>query len=163
MPGYEDATVRLTWPQLGVRLSRRVRGEYVLANDDLVASRHFSDGITRLGVYLPDWGPNYAIEGLDYDVPYRCLVPETIDGLLMAGRCVSCDYVAGNTMCLLVPCLATGQAAGLAAALAADRGVSPSGVDGGDLHRRLVEKGARFLPRDPSVRVAWDNDKEPGS
>jgi hypothetical protein len=128
MPGYEEATVRLTWPQLGVRLSRRVRGEYVLANDDLVAGRHFPDTVARLGVYLPDWGPNYAIEGLDYDIPYRCLVPETIDGLLVAGRCVSCDYVAGNTMRLLVPCLATGQAAGTAAALAVREGCQPRDV-----------------------------------
>ena len=129
MPGYEDACIRLTWPQLGVRLSRRVRGEYVLANDDLIASRHFPDTIARLGVYFPDWGPsNYAIEGLDYDIPYRSLVPETIDGLLVAGRCVSCDYVAGNTMRLLVPCLATGQAAGAAAALAVQEECQPRDV-----------------------------------
>jgi hypothetical protein len=129
LPGYEDACIRLTWPQLGVRLSRRIHGEYVLTNDDLIASRQFPDGIARLGVYFPDWGPNnYAIEGLGYDVPYRCLVPVEIDGLLVAGRCVSCDYVAGNTMRLLVPCLATGQAAGVAAAVAVRDGDQPRGV-----------------------------------
>ena len=119
MPGHEHARVGLTCPQLGVRLSRRVRGEYVLADDDLRSSRHFHDGIARLGVYFPDWGPIYAIRGLDYDLPYRSLVPEMVEGLLIVGRCVSADYVAANTLRLIVPCLATGQAGGAAAAIAA--------------------------------------------
>jgi hypothetical protein len=119
MPGYQGARIGLTCPQLGVRLSRRVRGEHVLTDDDLKSSQHFEDGIARLGVYFPDWGPTYAIRGLDYDLPYRCLVPETVDGLLVVGRCVSADYVTANTMRLIVPCLATGQAGGAAAAIAA--------------------------------------------
>ncbi len=119
MPGYRDARVGLTFPQLGVRLSRRVRGEYVLTDDDLRSSRHFNDCIARLGVYFPEWGPTYAIQGLDYDLPYRCLIPKTVDGLLVVGRCISADYVTANTMRLIVPCLATGQAGGVAAAIAA--------------------------------------------
>jgi hypothetical protein len=141
MPGYEDAQVALTWPQLGVRLSRRIRGEYVLVDSDLVSSRHFPDGIARLGVYFPDWGPNYAIEGLDYDIPYRTLVPETVDGILVAGRCISCDYVAGNTMRLLVPCLVTGQAAGAAAALAVREDCQPRDITVERLRAALVEQG----------------------
>jgi hypothetical protein len=128
LPGYEDARVSLTWPQLGVRLSRRIHGVYRLTDDDLVASRQFADGIARMGIYFPDWGPNYAIKGLRYDVPYRCLVPESVDGLLVAGRCISADPIAGNTMRLLVPCLATGQAAGAAAAIAAREGCAPCDV-----------------------------------
>jgi hypothetical protein len=142
MPGYEHARVTLTWPQIGVRLSRRVRGEVVLVDDDLVASRHFPDGIARLGVYFPDWGPNYAIEGLDYDIPYRTLVPERVDGMLIAGRCISCDYVTGNTMRLLVPCLVTGQAAGVAAALAVQEGCPPRKVPVETLRATLRAQGA---------------------
>ena len=142
MPGYEEARVRLTWPQLGVRLSRRIRGAYYLVDDDLRASRHFPDGIARLGVYFPDWGPNYAIEGLAYDVPYRALVPETVDGLLVAGRCISCDPIAGNTMRLIVPCLVTGQAAGVAAALAAQHGCAPRDVPVDRLRAALRMQGA---------------------
>lgn len=138
MPGYEQARVALTWPQLGVRLSRRVHGEYVLTDGDLRASRHFEDGIARLGVYFPDWGPTYAIKGLDYDLPYRCLVPATVDGLLLAGRCVSSDVVAGNTLRLLVPCLATGQAAGAAAAIAAREGCAPRAISIGTLRQALL-------------------------
>ena len=125
IPGYEEAHVVETYPQIGVRQGRRVRGEYVLDDGDLKTSRHFDDGIGRMGVYFPDWGPTYAIHGLDYDVPYRTLVPECVDGLLVAGRCISCDYVACNTMRLIVPCFVTGQAAGCAAAVASRESCTP--------------------------------------
>ena len=142
LPGYEEARVSLTWPQIGVRLSRRIHGAYRLTDDDLKASRQFGDGIARLGVYFPDWGPNYAIKGLRYDVPYRCLVPglatgQAVDGLLVAGRCISADAIAGNTMRLLVPCLATGQAAGAAAAIAAREGCAPRDVPAETLREEL--------------------------
>ena len=142
MPGYENARVSLTWPQLGVRLSRRIQGGYVLIDDDLRSSRHFADGIARLGVYFPDWGPTYAIQGLDYDLPYRALVPETVDGLLVAGRCISCDAVTGNTMRLLVPCLVSGQAAGVAAALAVQAHCTPRHVPVEQLRAELRAQGA---------------------
>jgi hypothetical protein len=146
LPGYEEVRVSLTWPQLGVRLSRRIHGLYRLTDDDLRSSRQFSDGIARMGVYFPDWGPNYAIKGLRYDVPYRCLVPcrtagRAIDGLLVAGRCLSADPIAGNTMRLLVPCLATGQAAGVAAAIAAREGVAPRDVPVEELRAELCAQG----------------------
>ena len=137
MPGYENASIALTRPQIGVRQGRRVRGEYELVDEDLKASRHFEDGIARLGVYFPDWGPNYAIKGLDYDIPYRCLVPRTVDGLLVAGRCVSSDYVTCNTLRLIVPCLATGQAAGAAAAIAVQDSCEPRQISVEKLRRAL--------------------------
>ena len=140
LPGYEAARVAATCPQLGVRQGRRIRGAYVLKNDDLESSRHFDDGIARLGAYFPDWGPICAIEGLDYDVPYRCLVPETIDGLLVAGRCVSCDYTACNTLRLIVPCFATGQAAGCASAIAVRDACAPRRVSVEKLRVALLKQ-----------------------
>jgi hypothetical protein len=142
LPGYENAHVTLTWPQLGVRLSRRIEGLYRLRDEDLRTSTQFDDGIARLGVYFPDWGPCYKIKGLRYDVPYRCLVPclargQAVDGLLVAGRCISADPIAGNTMRLLVPCLATGQAAGVAAALAVRHGCAPRDVPVDELRAEL--------------------------
>jgi NADPH-dependent 2,4-dienoyl-CoA reductase/sulfur reductase-like enzyme len=141
MPGYERARVSLTWPQIGVRLSRRIRGETVLVDGDLSSSRHFADGIARLGVYFPDWGPTYQIKGLDYDIPYGALVPERVDGMLVAGRCISCDPIAGNTMRLLVPCLVTGQAAGVAAAIAVQDGCQPRDVSVDKLRAALRDQG----------------------
>ena len=146
LPGYEEARVTLTWPQLGVRLSRRIQGLYRLRDEDLSSSRQFEDGIARLGVYFPDWGPNYKIKGLRYDLPYRCLVPclargQAIDGLLVAGRCISADPIAGNTMRLIVPCFATGQAAGVAAALAARHACAPRDVPVDELRAELRAQG----------------------
>jgi ribulose 1,5-bisphosphate synthetase/thiazole synthase len=140
LPGYENARIALTRPQIGVRQGRRIRGEYILTDNDLKTSRHFDDGIARLGVYFPTWGPNYAIEGLDYDVPYRCLVPATIDGLLVAGRCISCDYTTCNSLRLIVPCFATGQAAGCAAAIAAKNACTPRQISSQKLRTALLEQ-----------------------
>lgn len=139
MPGWEDARVRETLPQIGVRQSRRIRGEYILTEDDLRRSRHFGDSIARLGAFLLGY-VNYELSGLDYDVPYRCLIPRGVDGLLVAGRCISCDYLACNTMRLIVPCLATGQAAGAAAAIAARQGIAPRKVAIAGLREALLRQ-----------------------
>ena len=137
LPGYEDARIAETLPQIGVRQSRRIHGEYSVSDTDLRESRRFDDGIARLGVYFPDWGPIYQRKGLAYDVPYRCMLPRDIDGLLVAGRCVSSDYVACNTLRLIVPCFATGQAAGVAAAMAVEIDCPPRSVPSGLLRTAL--------------------------
>jgi len=140
LPGYEDARIAESLHQLGVRLGRRIRGEYTLTDADIRASRHFDDGIVRLGAYLLGY-ELYGVPGLDYDIPYRCLVPESMDGLLVAGRCVSSDYVGGNTLRLIVPCFATGQAAGVAGAIAAQEGVEPRQVSVKKLRAALSAQG----------------------
>jgi len=141
LPGWEEATVRLTLPQLGVRQSRRICCAYTLTDDDLRQSRQFDDGIARLGSFLLGY-KLYDPAGLRYDIPYRSLVPEGIDGLLVAGRSVSSDYLANNSVRLIVPCFATGQAAGVAAALAAKGGVQPRAVPVDGLRGNLVRQGA---------------------
>ena len=140
LPGYEDARIGETRHQIGVRLSRRVRGEYTLLDEDVRSSRHFPDGVARLGAYLVGYKDNYTITGLDYDVPYRCLVPEKIDGLLIAGRSVSCDYQTGNSMRLIAPCLATGQAVGAAAAISVQDRCLPRHVSIEKLRQALLRQ-----------------------
>lgn len=139
VPGWENARIEETLPQLGVRQSRRIHGEYTVTDDDLRASRHFEDGIARLGACLTGYAL-YDPKGLDYDIPFRCLVPIDVDGLLVAGRCVSCDYLACNSLRLIVPCLATGQAAGVAAALAVRGDVAPRDVPIADLRDSLARQ-----------------------
>lgn len=140
LPGYEKARVAETLPQIGVRQSRRVHGEFTLTDADLRASRHFPDGVARLGSYLLGY-ELYGVRGLHYDIPYRCLVPKGTDGLLVAGRCISSDYLAMNTLRLIVPCFATGQAAGVAAALAVRQGLAPRAVAPDDLRDALRRQG----------------------
>lgn len=139
LPGWEDARVAETSPQFGVRQSRRVRGGHVVTDEELSASRHHEDSVARLGSYLNGY-KLYDPKGLDYDIPYRALVPEGADGLLVAGRCVSADYLAANTLRLIVPCFATGQAAGAAAALAAKAGVQPRQVPYPELRQALLRQ-----------------------
>ena len=145
MPGWEDAYIRETLPQLGIRQSRRVRGEYTITDDDLGTSRHFEDTIARLGASLSFSDQGYKLydrKRLHYDIPYRCLIPKETDGLLVAGRCISADFLADNSLRLIVPCFATGQAAGTAAALAADQGIQPRHIAIGQLQDTLVKQGA---------------------
>lgn len=140
MPGYENARVAETLPQIGVRQSRRIQGGYTLTDADLRESRHFADGIARVGSYLLGYAL-YGVPGLHYDIPYRCLVPEGLEGLLVAGRCISGDYLATNTLRLIVPCFVTGQAAGVAAALAVRQGLEPRQVNTDELRTALREQG----------------------
>lgn len=160
MPGWENARIRDTLPQLGVRQSRRVRGEHTVTDDDLRSSRHFEDSIARAGAHLLGY-ELYDSSGLDYDIPFRCLVPKGVDGLLVAGRCVSSDYLACNSLRLIVLCLATGQAAGVAAALAARHGTAPRRVAIGELTGSLARQGVYLGDNDspaPAVPAATEQD-----
>lgn len=152
MPGWENACIKETLPQLGIRQSRRIRGEYTLTDDDLRSSRHFEDSIARLGSYLLGY-KLYDPPRLDYDIPFRCLVPKNIDGLLVAGRCISSDYLADNSLRLIVPCLATGQAAGVAAALAARQDCHPRHVAVDEVRESLLKQGV-YLGGDDSEAPA---------
>jgi hypothetical protein len=136
MPGYENA--RLTWtaPQLGVRESRKIVGESVLTEEDIRGGLRSDDSIGRCGAHLLGYAL-YKVGPLEYDIPYGCLVPERIDGLLASGRCVSTTHEAMNTMRLIVPCFLTGEAAGTAAGLAAKHGVRPRDLDVALLQERM--------------------------
>jgi len=77
-------------------------------------------------------------------IPYGCLVPRELEGLLTAGRCISVDAMVHNCARLIPPCLATGQAAGTAAAMAVAQGVKPREVDRAELQMSLVEQDVRL-------------------
>ncbi|MDO9464309.1 MAG: FAD-dependent oxidoreductase [bacterium] len=168
MPGWENARIKETLPQFGVRQSRRIRGEYTLTDDDLRSSRHFEDSIARLGSYLLGY-KLYDPPRLNYDIPFRCLVPKNVDGLLVAGRCISSDYLADNSLRLIVPCFATGQAAGVAASLAARQSIQPRHIAVAAVRKSLIQQGVYLDGSDPETPVVpegtedtplqiWDDD-----
>jgi len=128
LPGFEDAFAMETAPQIGVRETRRIVGEYTLTKDDALMGRRFEDAIAK--------GP--------FDIPYRCLVPAEVDGLLVAGRCISTTHEAQGVIRNIPPCMVTGQAAGTAAALAARRGVRPRRLDVHVLREVLKEQGVEL-------------------
>jgi len=130
MPGCEGAHLALSSPQVGLRETRRIVGEYVLTIEDWEAEVPFDDHI------------GYAYEGKS--VPYRALVPRQIDNLLVAGRCVSTDHKVQGPMRIIPPCMVTGHAAGEAAAQAAGDGVVPRELDVKKLQERLRKLGMTF-------------------
>jgi len=124
--------------QLGVTESRRARGVHVLARED--AGRDFDDAIAVTG--------NWTKYGMLYSIPYRSLLVHELDNLLVAGRCISADHRAHHSTKEIPPCIATGQAAGTAAALAVQQGVAPRQLDAARLRARLAADGAILtLPR----------------
>jgi hypothetical protein len=163
IPGCSGVYLIDTAELLGVRDSRRIVGEYVLAWRDIGAGRKFSDTIASSAIVIdlhdhliadrPDepvprhlwtakrkpWGPP---RGDYYDIPYRCLLPRGIDNLLVAGRCISTDYQAVGATRLIPICMQTGQAAGTAAALAALGNIVPRKVDIRRLQQELLRQGA---------------------
>jgi len=96
--------------------------------------------LTDYADQLPD--ELYPPEGDWFDIPYRTLVPQTVDGLLVSGRCISADYQAMGAMRVIGPCMAIGEAAGIAAAMAAKAEVQPRDVDVQTLRRSLASVGA---------------------
>ncbi|MFA4943241.1 MAG: FAD-dependent oxidoreductase [Lentisphaeria bacterium] len=149
VPGCEECFLIDTAPQLGVRETRRVIGEYVLAGGDVRGGAKFADAICRCACFMDIHLP--GMEGLAaerprpgdwYEIPYRSLLPLGLDGLLTAGRCISGTNEAMASYRLMSTCMATGQAAGTAAALALNRGVAPRRLDPQELRATLRNDGA---------------------
>jgi FAD dependent oxidoreductase len=137
LPGFERAQLVDTAPQLGVRQTRLLRGQYVLTKQDVLSGRWFEDRIGR---------------GRDYYYPYRTLLPRGVDNLLVAGRCFSATSEAQKMSREIPPMMVVGQAAGTAAALAFVERISPRQVSIGDLQDRLRDHGALLGPdRNPSL------------
>jgi len=134
-PGFEKAYLTDVALTLGITESRRLTGRYVLQRDDL--DRPFDDAIAVTG--------HWTKYGCTYQIPYRSLLPQRTGNLLAAGRCISVDHRAHHATKEIPACFATGEAAGVAAALSLPRGVTPAGVDVSELQRALVKAGA-WLP-----------------
>jgi len=126
---------------------------YRLTAEDLIAARVPEDSVLIAansvdvhGRFGPKSNEYTPINGDHYGVPYRSLLPEGIEGLLMAGRCVSADSTAAGAIRVMPPCMAMGQAAGVAAALAVSTGVMPAALDTAVLIDTLRRDGV-YLPR----------------
>ncbi len=132
-----------TGPQLGVRETRRVKGAYVLTEEDAKAGRKFDDAIAWRSGFL-DIGFVRFERMKIHDVPYRSVLPEKLDGLLMAGRCISATHVAAAAGKSMGNCMATGHATGLAAALSAKKGIMPREVNVREVQDALRADGVSF-------------------
>jgi hypothetical protein len=137
MPGFEKSFVVLSGPQLGTRSSRRMIGEYKLTKEDLANNEPFEDTIA----IFPDL--DRGQESLDHPylyVPYRCLLPKNVDNLLVACRAFSSDEHVQEYFNLIPHCIAFGEAAGTASALALQQGVTPRNVNFNSLRNQLIKQ-----------------------
>jgi hypothetical protein len=143
VPGFEKAFIMLTAPQLGTQGGRRIIGEYTLTEKDLETDEVFEDTIAVLA--NNDYG-EISNKHPTLCVPYRCLVPKRVDGLLVAGRAFSSADTINETFNIIPHCIAYGQAAGAAAALAVKVDIEPRKVDYKALRANLVKQGVN-LPK----------------
>ena len=159
---FRNAYLIETAAQVGVRETRRILGDYILTLDDVRIGRKFDDGIATVsfGVDIHDpVGKSQIGGGITrvYDIPYRCLLPRKIDGLLTAGRCISGTHSAHASYRVKGPCMAMGQAAGTAAALSVQHNVAPRDLDTGSLRRELNHQGV-VLDATERPNPAWSTD-----
>lgn len=153
VPGFENAYFIEAYPWIGVRESRRLIGQHVLSEDDLMTSRRFDDAIAT-GCWYLDLHPNKTTIGSandfkpekvqpnPYDIPYRALLPRQISNLLVAGRCHSATRGAHASTRVTATAMAMGEAAGVAAAMSVADKQSPQEVSGVKLREKLAAKNA---------------------
>jgi hypothetical protein len=151
VPGFEKSYVAQSGVNVGVRETRRVVGEYQLIADDILKARKFPDVIARstypVDIHNPE-GIGTTLKrvpaGDAYDIPLRCLLPQTVDRLLVAGRCISGTHEAHSSYRVMPVAMATGQAAGVCAALAVRQDRTAREVPIADVQRELIRQGANL-------------------
>jgi len=149
----KDLQVRLiiSGPHIGIRESRRIIGDYILNEKDLIEGKMFEDRIALcnypIDVHYQEKNKDLeAVTGRfekvpTYSIPYRCLLPKGLDNLLIAGRCISATQEAMASFRIQPTSMAIGTAAGIASAIASERGISPRDIDVKEIQIRLRELG----------------------
>lgn len=160
IPGFSDAEIVDSGSLLGVRESRRITGDYTLNNEDFKSRRDFADEIGRYNFPAdihPPRPTRAQVEehkklfrstacghGESYGIPYRIMLPCNVSNLLTCGRCVSTDRYVHASLRVIPGCWITGQAAGMAAAMAADSERTPREINVQQLRANLRKIGAFF-------------------
>jgi hypothetical protein len=145
---FRDAYLVRMATQIGVRETRRIVGDYTLTQDDVLSCARFPDAVACCSYPVDIHNPGgegttlIPVRGDYYEIPYRCTLPHGAENLLVAGRPISCDHGAHSSLRIMPTCVALGEAAGVAAAMAAARGVSPAAVPAEDLRAELIRRGA---------------------
>lgn len=149
VPGFENAYLQQTAPQIGVRESRRVMGEYVLTAEDLLSAKKFDDviacGAYDIDIHNPT-GEGTVIKRLPpgefYNIPYRAIVPQKVDNLLIGGRSISTTHEAHSSIRIIPIVYGIGHGAGVAAALCAKAELASRELDVAKLQTELLRQGA---------------------
>ncbi|MCQ2424842.1 MAG: FAD-dependent oxidoreductase [Lachnospiraceae bacterium] len=153
--GFENAYVSDIAAMVGVRESREIVTDYVLTLSDVASYHKFEDAVAQsnYSVDVHGFGDAYsdrpatlaASEQPWFEIPYRSLTVRGIDNLLVAGRAIGCDFFAEAAARIIPTCRATGEAAGIAAAVASERGIPVRSVNGSEVRKKMIALGADFL------------------
>jgi hypothetical protein len=149
VPGFERSHVLQSGVNTGVRESRRIMGEYKLTEEDILQARKFDDVVARgaypIDIHNPE-GKGTVLKrvpsGMAYDIPLRCLLPKGVGQILVAGRCISGTHEANSSYRVMPISMATGQAAGVCAALAVRMEKDPKIVPFNAVQEELLRQGA---------------------
>ncbi len=150
VPGFEKSFLQDTPAQLGIRESRRIIGSFVLEKKHLIEGTKFDDSVATgawpLEFHVRGKGTEYHFfpPGHVYQIPFRCLVPKNVENLLVAGRCISATHEALASTRVMAPCMALGQAAGTAAAIAVKNELLVSEIPPADLKEALRAFGVQI-------------------
>jgi hypothetical protein len=144
-PGFERAKLRTYGMTVGVRDTRKIEGRYNLTEHDVRNEARFEDSI---GIF-PEFIDGYGVlvlptTGRYYEIPYGVLVPQQVENLLVAGRCIAGDGISHASVRSMMCCTVTGQAAGVAAAVSLKDGVNVREVDIARLQAELRKQGVRI-------------------
>lgn len=155
VPGFDKSYFTKTAPFLGIRETRRIVAHYMMTQEDVLGCRHFDDSIAvasyPIDIHRPgDEGCTLIWCGDCYDIPYRSLVPQKVNNLLVAGRCIGTTHEAMGAIRVMATCMAIGEAAGRAAKQAIRAGLTPSTIDVATLQAELRAKGA-YLRTPPAA------------
>lgn len=164
--GFESSYVLDTGVQVGVRETRHIVGDYTMTEEDVLSSRAFEDGIAcgtfAIDIHPPE-GEQQVFTGSGkavYEIPYRSLIPQGVDNLLVAGRSISATHNAFGSVRVMATAMGIGQGAGTAAAEAVKRGWSTREVDVALIRSRLLAQGQYLLTADaeqvvdPALKLA---------
>lgn len=154
--GFEECRLISTGPHIGVRESRKIDGQYKLTAEELLNNVMFPDAVAMGGypidVHSPDGAAmkhRHLKPGSWYSIPYRCLVADLVENLIVAGRCVSATHEACAAIRVTPIVMAMGQAAGTAAALSARLGFPANHLDIEQLRNTLKEQDVFLTPYNP--------------
>lgn len=151
VPGFENSYIVQSGVNIGVRETRRILGEYVLTADDILSAKKFPDAIARstypVDIHNPEGSGTVmkrVPEGDYYEIPLRSLIPKGINNLLVAGRCISGTHEAHSSYRVMPVSMATGQAAGVLAALSIKNQKLPSTISARSVQEELIKQGAHL-------------------
>lgn len=150
LPGFENSYLTAIAPMIGIRDARKIRGLYTLTQKDILAGTKFTDAVA-IGCYPVDiHGKTQAVEftpiGGDgvYTIPYKCLLPVDLDGIIVAGKCISVDEGAFAAIRTMPTVMSIGEAAGIAAALSCKHKIPPDKLSAQEIQSVLQSHGYKF-------------------